>query len=395
MASGELRVGLIGTQFMGKAHSNAWSQVNHFFPGPVKAVKQAICGRNPERAQDMANTWGWKSIETDWKKLIARDDIDLIDICTPNNSHAEIAIAALKAGKHVACEKPLSMDKKEAAEMVKAAQGAKNKVNTVWYNYRRVPALALAKQLCDEGRLGRIFHVRAVYLQSWIIDPNFPAVWRLDAKTAGSGAHGDLNAHIIDACRFITGDEITEVVAHAETFIKERPSGAMAGGLSASGGGAAKQEMSKVTVDDAVVILAKFKGGAVATFEATRFAQGRKNGNRIEINGEKGAIEFEFEDMNRLKFYDATAPQKLQGWTDILVTEGGGVHPYFGNYWPAGHIIGYEHTFINQCSDILAAVAADKGASLQPDFANAAKTQAVLDAALESSAKRAWVSTDL
>ena len=394
MAQGnELRVGLIGTQFMGKAHSNAWSQAGHFFKLPLKIVKQAICGRNEERAKNMADTWGWKSIELDWRELIERKDIDIIDICTPNNSHAEIAIAALKAGKHVACEKPLCMDKNEAARMVRAARENKTLLNNVWYNYRRVPALALARQLVEEGRLGRIFHVRAVYLQSWIIDPNFPAVWRLDAKTAGSGAHGDLNAHIIDAARYITGDEITEVVAHAETFIKERPSGAMAGGLSASKGASGKKiEMSKVTVDDAVVILAKFKGGAVATFEATRFAQGRKNGNRIEINGEKGAIEFAFEDMNRLQFYDATAPTKIQGWTDIMVTES--THPYFGAYWPAGHIIGYEHTFINQCSDIVTAIGEGKAAQLQPDFANAARTQAVLDAALESSAKRKWVQTD-
>jgi predicted dehydrogenase len=388
----ELRVGLIGTQFMGKAHSNGWSQVGHFFPSSTKVVKQAICGRNEERAKSMAHTWGWNSVETDWRKLIERKDIDLIDICTPNNSHAEIAIAALKAGKHVACEKPLAMSVDEAGKMVKAAKDAKNLLNTVWYNYRRVPALALAKQLVDEGRIGRVFHVRCVYLQSWIIDPNFPAVWRLDSKTAGSGAHGDLNAHIIDAARFITGDEITEVVAHAETFIKERPVGAMAGGLSASGSASKKSDMAKVTVDDAVVILAKFKGGAVGTFEATRFAQGRKNGNKIEINGEKGAIEFGFEDMNRLKFYDAAADSRLQGWTDIMVTEGS--HPYAGAYWPAGHIIGYEHTFINQCSDIVAAIASGKAGQMQPDFANAAKTQAVLDAALESSAERKWVSTD-
>ena len=389
----ELRVGLIGTQFMGKAHSNAWSQVGHFFPSSLKVVKQAICGRNEERAKTMADTWGWNSVETDWRKMIQRKDIDLIDVCTPNNSHAEISIAALKAGKHVACEKPLAMNIKEAGEMVKAASEAKNLLNTVWYNYRRVPALALAKQLIDEGRLGRIFHVRCVYLQSWIIDPNFPAIWRLDAKTAGSGAHGDLNAHIIDAARFLTGDEITEVVAHAETFIKERPVGAMAGGLSASqGGGGKKPEMAKVTVDDAVIILARFKSGAIGTFEATRFAQGRKNGNKIEINGEKGAIEFGFEDMNRLKFYDASLPARTQGWIDIMATDAS--HPYWAAYWPAAHIIGYEHTFINQCSDIVAAIAANKAASVQPNFANAAKTQAVLDAALESSEKRKWVATD-
>ncbi|HYF51872.1 MAG TPA: Gfo/Idh/MocA family oxidoreductase [Planctomycetota bacterium] len=392
MAQKELRVGLIGTQFMGKAHSNAWGQVNHFFPSKnLKVVKQAICGRNEERARAMADTWEWKNVVTDWRELIERKDIDLIDICTPNNSHAEIAIAALKAGKHVACEKPLCMNVAEAEKMVKTAKEAKL-LNTVWYNYRRVPALALAKQLVDQGRIGRVFHVRCVYLQSWIIDPNFPAVWRLDAKTAGSGAHGDLNAHIIDAARFITGDEITEVVAHAETFIKERPSGAMAGGLSASKSGGKKTEMSKVTVDDAVIILAKFKSGAIGTFEATRFAQGRKNGNKIEINGEKGAIEFGFEDMNRLKFYDASMPANTQGFIDIMATDAS--HPYFGAYWPAGHIIGYEHTFINQCADIVKAIEEGKPEKMQPDFANAMQTQRVLDAALESSDKRKWVATD-
>jgi predicted dehydrogenase len=388
-----LRIGLIGTQFMGKAHSNAWSQVNHFFPSSTHVVKQAICGRNEERARDMAETWEWKNVVTDWRELIERKDIDLIDICTPNNSHAEIAIAALKAGKHVACEKPLCMNGAEATQMVKAAKNAKL-LNTVWYNYRRVPALALAKQLVEQGRLGRIFHVRCVYLQSWIIDPNFPAVWRLDSKTAGSGAHGDLNAHIIDAARFITGDEITEVVAHAETFIKERPTLTAANAASASKltkGTQKTHAMSKVTVDDAVSILAKFKGGAMGTFEATRFAQGRKNGNRIEINGEKGAIEFAFEDMNRLKFYDASQPAQTQGFTDILATDAS--HPYFGAYWPAGHIIGYEHTFINQCADIVKAIESGSPEKLQPDFANAAQTQRVLDAALESSVKRKWVKT--
>lgn len=390
MAAKVLRVGLVGTQFMGKAHSNAWAQVNHFFSSGTKAEMTAICGRNEERAKGMAEKWGWKSYETDYHDLLARKDIDLIDICTPNVSHAEIALAAIKAGKHVSCEKPLAMNMKEANAMVKAAKGT-GLMNTVWYNYRRVPALALARQLVEEGRIGKVFHVRALYLQSWIIDPNFPAIWRLDAKTAGSGSHGDLNAHIIDAARFITGEEITEVVAHMETFVKERPSGEMAGGLSANTKGGGKAKMEKITVDDAVLVMGKMSGGGVCSFEATRFAQGRKNGNRIEINGEKGAIVFEFEDMNRLKFFDASKPGREQGWTDILATEGN--HPYFGAYWPAGHIIGYEHTFINQASDILAAFAKGKPAQLQPDFANAAKTQAVLEACSESSDKRKWVKT--
>jgi predicted dehydrogenase len=390
MAAKELRVGLVGTQFMGKAHSNAWAQVNHFFDYGVKAKMVAICGRNAERAQAMADKWGWAGIETDYNALIARKDIDLIDICTPNVAHAEIALAALKAGKHVACEKPLCMDMKEAKKLVAAAKG-KGLMNTVWYNYRRVPALAFARQLVEEGRIGKVFHVRALYLQSWIIDPSFPAIWRLDAKTAGSGSHGDLNAHILDAARYITGEEITDVVAHMETFVKERPSGEMVGGLSAQKKGAGKVKMEKITVDDAVCVIGKMSGGGVCTFEATRFAQGRKNGNRIEINGEKGAIVFEFEDMNRLKFFDASKPGREQGWTDILASEGD--HPYFGAYWPAGHIIGYEHTFINQASDILQAFSKGKPAALQPDFENAAKTQAVLEACSVSSKKGKWVKT--
>ncbi|HLX63598.1 MAG TPA: Gfo/Idh/MocA family oxidoreductase [Planctomycetota bacterium] len=392
MSQNELRVGLIGTQFMGKAHSNAWSQVNHFFNTPVKAKLAAVCGRNEERAKSVAATWGWQSVETDWHKLIARDDIDLIDICTPNNSHAEIAIAALKAGKHVACEKPLCMNMTEAKKIVAAAKAAKNQLTAVWYNYRRVPALSLARQLVQEGRIGKIFHVRAVYLQSWIIDPNFPAIWRLNADVAGTGSHGDLNAHIIDAARFISGEEITEVVADMETFVKERPTGAMIGGLSAAtnkkGG---KVEMAKISVDDAVIMLAKLSGGGVGTFEATRFAQGNKNGSKIEINGEKGAIKFEFEDMNWLEFYDASVKGREQGWIKISATTG--EHPYTGAYWPAGHIIGYEHTFINEASDILTAIGSGDYKSMQPDFENAAKTQAVLQAASDSAKKHKWVKT--
>lgn len=388
MASKELRVGLIGTQFMGKAHSNAWSQVGHFFNSPLKVVPQAICGRNAERARSVAETWGWRSVETDWRKLIERKDIELVDICVPNVSHTEIALAALKAGKHVALEKPMCMDMGEAEKLVQAARAAQGQLTTVWYNYRRTPALSMARRLVQEGRLGRIFHIRAVYLQSWIIDPNFPAIWRLDAKVAGSGSHGDLNAHIIDAARFITGEELTEVSAHMATFIKERPAGAMAGGLSATQTGQAAKKI-KVEVDDAVIMLAKLSGGGVATFEATRFAQGNKNGSKIEINGEKGAVRFEFEDMNKLDFYDASLPGSTQGWIGVSCTTGD--HPYAGAYWPAGHIIGYEHTFINQASDIVKALAEGKPAAMQPDFADAAKTQAVLAAASESARTRKWV----
>ena len=382
----ELRVALIGTKFMGKAHSNAWGQVNRFFKRDVKATMAVICGRDAQGAQDMADTWGWEEASTDWRDVVSRPDIDLVDICTPNNNHAEIAIAALKAGKHVACEKPLAMNVQECQAMTKAAQAAK-KLTFVWYNYRRVPALALARQLVQEGRIGRVFHVRCIYLQSWIIDPKFPLVWRLQGQVAGSGPHGDLNAHIIDASRFITGEEVTDVTACFETFIKERPVGAMTGGLSAKGG----KKMGKVTVEDAALLLGRLSGGGVCSFEATRFAQGRKNGNGIEINGEKGALRFEFEDMNRLKYYDASRPAHVQGWTDILATDG--THPYFPAYWPAGHIIGYEHTFINCCADILEAVGKNNWSKLGPTFADSTQTQRVLDAAVKSSKSRQWVKT--
>jgi len=381
-----LRVALIGTKFMGKAHSNAWGQVNRFFKRDVKATMAVICGRDAKGAQEMADTWGWEEASTDWRDVVSRPDIDLVDICTPNNNHAEIAIAALKAGKHVACEKPLAMNVQECQAMTNAAQAAQ-KLTFVWYNYRRVPALALARQLVQEGRIGRVYHVRCVYLQSWIMDPKFPLVWRLQSSVAGSGPHGDLNAHIIDAARFITGEEVTDVTACFETFIKERPVAALNGNLSAKSG----RKMGKVTVEDAALLLGRLSGGGVCSFEATRFAQGCKNGNGIEINGEKGALRFEFEDMNRLKYYDASRPAHVQGWTDILATDG--THPYFPAYWPAGHIIGYEHTFINCCADILEAVSKKNWSKLGPTFADSTQTQRVLDAAVKSSKTRTWVKT--
>lgn len=383
----DLRIALIGTKFMGKAHSNAWAQVGHFFDLPVQPVMQVICGRDQKGTAAMANTWGWRDTSTDWRRVIKSKDVDVVDVCTPNDSHAKISIAALKAGKHVVCEKPLARTVKECEQMVKAAKAARGKANFVCYNYRRVPAVALARQIVEEGRIGRIYHVRCVYLQSWIMDPNFPLVWRLQGKVAGSGPHGDLNAHIIDAARFITGDEITSVCSAFETFIKERPLGEMAGGLKAKGG----KKKGKVTVEDAALVLGRFSKGALASFEATRFAQGRKNFNGIEINGEKGALRFEFEDMNRLKFYDATRPSRLQGWTDILATEAD--HPYFGQYWPAGHIIGYEHTFINIAADVLNAIGTRKVRGLQPTFEDATQTQRVLEASVKASKSKRWEKT--
>ena len=315
----ELRVGIVGYNFMGKAHSNAWGQAGRFFELPVKVVLRAACGRTKARVEAFARNWGWESVETDYQKLVRREDIDIVDVCTPNNLHREVALAALAAGKAVSCEKPLAMNLAQAREMA-AAAAERQAFTTVWYNYRRVPALCLARRLVREGRIGRIFHVRAQYLQSWIIDQNFPLVWRLDGAVAGSGSHGDLNAHIVDTARYVTGEEIVEVAALMETFIKERPVlDDFGAGLAAKAG---KGRKARVTVDDAVLALARLSGGGVATFEATRFAQGNLNGNKIEINGEKGAVRFCFERMNELEYYSKLGSILFQG----LRSFGAGLH---------------------------------------------------------------------
>ncbi|MBE7462641.1 MAG: Gfo/Idh/MocA family oxidoreductase [Planctomycetes bacterium] len=378
---GEVRVAMIGTRFMGKAHSNAWTQVAHFHGRPLKPVLQVLCGRDRAHAETLAERWGWQHVETDWRRVLERDDVDVVDICTPNNLHAEPAIAALKAGKHVLCEKPLARNVKECLPMVRAAAAAKGQLNFVCFNYRRVPALALARKLVLEERLGRIYHVRCVYLNSGAMNPDAPLRWRMQADLAGSGPNGDLNAHIVDAARFVSGLEIAEVAAAAETFIKERPIAGQPG------------RKGKVTVEDAILMLARFSNGALGSFEASRFGRGWRNKNAIEINGEKGALRFEFEDMNRLKYFDATAPNRLQGWTDILVTEPD--HPYAGAYWPPGHVIGYEHTFINICADVLEALGQGPRAiaALQPNFADACQVQRVLDAALKAARSRRWERT--
>jgi predicted dehydrogenase len=382
----ELRVGIVGYNFMGKAHSNAWLKAGKFFDLPVAVRMRAACGRTADKVAAFARNWGWESVETDYRRLVQRDDIDLVDVCVPNNLHREVAVAALKAGKAVACEKPLAMNLRQARAMA-ALAARTGAFTTVWYNYRRVPALGLARRLVREGRIGRVFHVRAHYLQSWIIDPNFPLVWRLDGSVAGSGAHGDLNAHIIDAVRYVIGEEITEVSALMETFVKERPMLEDVGaGLSAKAG---RGRTAPVTVDDAVLSLARLSGGGVATFEATRFAQGYLNGNRIDINGEQGALRFNFERMNELGYYDAAAPAHLRGWTTVMATDPV-EHEYVGAWWPPGHIIGYEHTFIHQAADIARAFAAARPASVQPDFADAVKTQAVLEAMSKSARTGRW-----
>src|SRR3954451_13155819 len=330
MPAKTINVALIGQKFMGRTHSNAFLKVGKFFDPPVLPVMHTIAGRNKAELEEFRQKWGWQHATTDWKQAVNDEEIGLVDIGTPNHLHAEMSIAALEAGKHVACEKPLAGTLADARQMRDAAKKAKKQQTFVWYNYRRVPAVALAYQLAKAGKLGRIFHVRAFYLQDWG-GPGVPLLWRFQKKFAGSGAHGDLNAHIIDMARFITGDEITEVVGSiAETFIKERaiveagPKGGIAGGTSGS------KKMGKSDVDDAVLFLARFKQGAVASFEASRLATGNQNKNGIEINGEKGSVRFNFEDMNTLEFYDTTVERRVQGWTKIMVTHGVD-HPYVGN----------------------------------------------------------------
>lgn len=382
----EVNVGLIGYSFMGKAHSHAFKDMSFFFPeAAAYPVMKAICGRNEANVSDAAKTFGWQGYETDWKTLIGRDDIDLIDVSTPGDSHCEIAIAAAEAGKHVFCEKPLANNLAEARAMADAVRKAGVK-SMVAYNYRRVPAIALAKKLIEEGRIGDIYHWRAVYLQDWIMDPKFPLVWRLQKEKAGSGPHGDLNAHIIDLARYLVGD-ISEVSGMQETFIKERPIvEEIDAALGASTGGSTK--MGQVTVDDTTLFLARFENGAVGTFEATRFAGGRRNGNRFEINGSKGSIAFNLEKMNELQYYNREDEDHIQGFREIIVNEG--THPYMDHWWPPGHIIGWEHTFIHEVYDLLQAIAGADN-NLHPDFDEGVKDQAVLEAVSISAENKSWI----
>lgn len=378
----ELNIGMIGYSFMGKAHSNGFRQVPAFFPElGVKPVLKAICGRNRDAVKKAAETYGWESHETNWKKLVARDDIDVIDICTPGNEHMPMAIAALQAGKHVICEKPLTNTLKEAQEVLKLARKVRKKT-MVAFNYRRVPAVALAKQLIAEGRIGTIYHWRAVYLQDWIMDPEFPLVWRLQKSKAGSGPHGDLNAHIIDLALHLVGDIDTVVGADA-TFIKKRPlAEAVDAALGAKGG----KKMGAVTVDDATLFLARFKNGALGSFEATRFAAGRRNHNRFEINGSKGSLVFNLEKMNELQFYSREDEGHIQGFREIQVGEGS--QPYMGAWWPPGHIIGWEHSFTHEFRDFFDAIVNNR--KFSPDFAEGAKVQAVLEAVSGSAKSKQW-----
>jgi predicted dehydrogenase len=369
---GEIGVGLVGYKFMGRAHSNAYRQVGRFFDLDLSPRMRAICGRDEVGVRDAAASLGWEGYETDYRRLLERDDIGLVDVATPGNTHHEIAIASLEAGKHVLCEKPLANTLQEAREMLDAARRA-GTVNMVCFNYRRAPAVQLAKSLVDDGRLGEIRHWRAAYLQDFILDPELPLIWRFRKEVAGSGALGDIGAHIVDLAHFLVGP-IAEVVGATGTFIKERP-------LEEPGGG-----RGEVTVDDAAAFLARFENGATGTFEATRLAAGRKNHNYFEINGSRGSVAFDLERMNELQVYLEDDEPDVKGFRTVLVTEPD--HPYMEGWWPPGHIIGYEHTFVHTIKDLLDGIGA--GQSPAPTFEDGYRCQAVLEAVERSVESRSW-----
>ncbi len=386
MSKPRLGIGMVGYAFMGAAHSHAWRSAPRFFDLPWDPELTVLCGRDRDAVAAAGRRMGWSSVETDWRAVVGRDDVDVVDVCTPGSSHAEIAVAALEAGKHVLCEKPLANSVGQARAMVAAAEraAAAGTRSMVAFNYRRVPALALARRLIGDGRLGQIRHVRAVYLQDWIVDPDFPLVWRLVAEQAGSGALGDIGSHIVDLAQHLLSDRIASVCALTETFVKERPLPRTASGLAGVGGG---EQRGRVTVDDAALFLARFAGGAIATFEASRFATGRRNGMRIEINGSAGSLAFDLERLNELQLYEAAA-DTTGGFRRILVTEAD--HPWMSAWWPPGHIIGWEHTFIHEIRDFVVAVGAADDP--QPSFAEGLGVQQVLEAVGASAAQGVWTS---
>lgn len=375
----QIRIGLIGTGLMGRIHTNGYKRLADFFPEyEYVPVLQACCSRKAERAQAFADQWGYKSIETDWRKVIERDDIDAVDICTPNDSHAEIAIAAAKAGKMILCEKPLARTVSEAEEMVKAVEASGVK-NTVWYNYRRVPAVTLAKNIVASGKLGKIFHYRANFLQDWTINPELPqggdGLWRLDVDAAGSGVTGDLLAHCIDTAMWLNGG-ITDVSAVTETFVKERVH---------VGSG----EKQKVGIDDACIFHCHFDNGSLGLFEATRYARGHKALYTFEINGEHASIRWDLHDLTRLEYFDHGDESQVRGWRSIHVTDGD--HPYMKRWWIPGTSIGYEHSFIHQVSDFFLSL--QTGEPCHPTFRDAFETQKVCEAVIESANSRSWKDT--
>ena len=385
MAKKELRIGMIGYGFMGRAHSNAYKRLTDFFPVEHHPVLKAACARNAEKAQAFAANWGYERVETDWRRLIDAKDIDLIDIGSPNNTHCEIAVAAAKAGKMILCEKPLAMDAAEGARMVKAVEKAKVP-NMVWFNYRRVPAIALARQVVEEGRIGRPFHYRATYLQDWTIAEDVPqggaGLWRLDADVAGSGVTGDLLAHSIDTAMWLNG-AITRVVAKTETFVKVRQH-VLTG------------KKQPVKIDDACMFLAEFANGSMGTFESTRYARGRKNFNTFELNGADGSVYFDLEEPEYLQYFEYKQLQSgkkieshLTGWRKVHTSNS--EHPYMNRYWVPGTTIGYEHTFLNALADFVMGI--ESGKPTQPDFRTALETQRVCDAVLKSAHTGKWAAT--
>ncbi len=366
-----INVGIVGTNFMGKAHSNAFIKAPYFFDLPARPVLKAACGRNQANLQAFAQRFGWETQETSWEKLIERDDIDLIDISTPNDLHKPIAVAAAKAGKHILCEKPMAVNETEARSMLDAAEEA-GVVHMMIFNYRFLPAMQLAKQMIADGKIGKINHFNAVYYQDWLVDPNFPITWRHDSKTSGSGAHGDMNAHIIDLARFLLG-EFEAVCGEQKTFIKQRP---LADG---SGTG-------EVSTDDATSFLARFRNDAIGSFMATRYATGRKNFLRLEIFGSEGSLAFNLERLNELQYFSRKDEGPEQGFRTILVTEAS--QPYVDAWWPPGHIIGWEHTFIHEVSELIKGIA--NKTPVMPDFYDGLRCQQVLDAVTNSAIKEKW-----
>ena len=371
-----LNIGMIGYGFMGRAHSNAYAQVSHYFDLPYQPVLKAGCARDKDKAQVFADKWGYESVETDWKKLLERNDIDAVDICTPNNLHHDISVAAAKAGKMILCEKPLAMNVAEGEKMVRAVEDAKVP-NIVWYNYRRIPAVTFAKQLIDSGKLGRVFHYRAKFLQDWTISADLPqggaALWRLDAAAAGSGVTGDLLAHCIDTAIWLNG-RMTGVSAMTETFIKERKHNLTG-------------KVEKVGIDDACTFFGRFENGSLANFESTRYARGHKALYTLEINGEHASIAWDLHDLHRLQYFDHRDEGNVRGWRSIHVTDGD--HPYMGKWWVPGLAIGYESSFVHQVADFIEGVASGKPAG--PTFRDALETQRVCDAVLDSAKRGRWV----
>lgn len=388
-AQGRLRVAMVGHGFMGAAHSQGWRTAPRFFDLGVETEMAVVVGRDPERTEAARRQYGWQTASTDWRAAVTDPDIDVVDICSPGSSHVEVAIAALRAGKHVLCEKPLANSVAEAEAMTEAAAAARadGVRSMVGFSYRRVPAIALARQLVQAGRLGTVRQVRALYLQDWLADPEGPMTWRLDKALAGSGSLGDIGAHAIDLVEHVTGAQLSTVSGTLETFVHERPLMAEGVGLS----GTASEERGQVTVDDAAFFLGRLAGGAadgaIGTFEATRYATGRKNGLTLEISGSEGAIQFDLESMNELRLYEASAPAGEQGFRRILVTEP--EHPYMAAWWPTGHLIGYEHTFSHEVKDFVQAIVADEDPS--PSFEEGLHVQQVLDAVERSAADgSAW-----